>query len=200
MRITITTLIAIIASCMWCSAQTYTLEDKWVDCGNNAQLLDPYYSPGVTIKWDGPVKGGKANGQGVATKYVNGKFESKYEGTYRNGIREGKGTVTDMFGNVRTGNFVNGQLTGKGMLKNDDGIAYEGNFINYRMHGNGTLIWGNGSKFEGYMVNDRPYTGKYTAYDGEIGYLQNGEPVEKINETKTGYTPKMNQQVREYFD
>ena len=70
-----------LASFLWGKAQTYTLEDKWVDCGNNTQLLDPYYSPGVTFTWTGSSKGGKANGQGIATKYVNGKFESKYEGT-----------------------------------------------------------------------------------------------------------------------
>ena len=79
MRTTLTTLILVLTSFIWGNAQTYTLEDKWVDCGNNTQLLDPYYSPGVTFTWTGSSKGGKANGQGVATKYVNGKFESKYE-------------------------------------------------------------------------------------------------------------------------
>ena len=77
MRTILTTLLLIFVSFQWGKAQTYTLEDKLVDCGNNAQLLDPYYSPGVTFTWTGPVKGGKANGQGIATKYVNGKFESK---------------------------------------------------------------------------------------------------------------------------
>lgn len=100
MKTTLTTLILILTSFLWGQAQTYTLEDKWVDCGNNTQLLDPYYSPGVTFTWTGSSKGGKANGQGVATKYKNGKFESKYEGTYRNGIREGKGTFTHMDGSV----------------------------------------------------------------------------------------------------
>ena len=200
MRTTLTTLILLLASFLWGKAQTYTLEDKWVDCGNNTQLLDPYYSPGVTFTWTGSSKGGKANGQGIATKYVNGKFESKYEGTYRNGIREGKGTFTHMDGSVKTGTFVNGQLTGKGTVKDENGNSYEGDFINYRMHGNGTLRWGNGSTFVGYMVNDAPYTGKYTSYSGEVTYIQDGEPVERITESKSGYSPKIGQQVREYFD
>lgn len=189
-----------LASLLWGNAQTYTLEDKWVDCGNNTQLCDPYYSPGVTFTWTGSSKGGKANGQGVATKYVNGKFESKYEGTYRNGIREGKGTFTHKDGSVKTGTFVNGQLTGKGSAKDDNGNSYEGDFINYRMHGYGTLRFGNGSIFVGYMVNDTPYTGKYTSYTGEITYIQKGQPVEHITESKSGYSPKIGQQVREYFD
>lgn len=200
MRTILITLIIYLTSFIWGNAQTYTLEDKWVDCGNNTQLLDPYYSPGVTFTWSGPTKGGKANGQGVATKYVNGKFESKYEGTYRNGVREGKGTFTHMDGSVKTGTFVNGQLTGKGTAHDENGNSYEGDFINYRMHGNGTLNWGNGSTFVGYMVDDAPYTGKFTSYTGEVTYIQKGQPVERITETKSGYSPKIGQQVREYFD
>ena len=121
MKTTLITLILILVSFLWGNAQTYTLEDRWVDCGNNTQLLDPYYSPGVTFTWTGSSKGGKANGHGVATKYMNGKFESMYEGTYRNGIREGKGTFTHMDGSVKTGTFVNGQLTGKGTVKDENG-------------------------------------------------------------------------------
>ncbi|MBR2017134.1 MAG: hypothetical protein IKA00_07570 [Prevotella sp.] len=67
-------------------AQTYTLDEKWVNCGDNVQLLDPYYSSGVSFQWSGSSKNGKADGYGVATKYQNGKFESKYEGTYKKGI------------------------------------------------------------------------------------------------------------------
>ncbi len=199
MRMTLT-LILILTSILWGKAQTYTLEDKWVDCGNNAQLLDPYYSSGVTFTWSGSTKGGKANGQGVATKYVNGKFESKYEGMYRNGIREGKGTFTHMDGSVKTGIFINGQLMGKGTASDGNGNSYEGDFLNYRMHGNGILRWGNGSTFAGYMVNDAPYTGKFTSYTGDVTYIQKGQPVERITETKSGYSPKIGQQVREYFD
>ncbi len=200
MRKTILSLIWLVTSFLWCSGRVYTLEDKWVDCGNGVELLDPYYSPGVSFTWTGSSKGGKANGQGVATKYMNGKFESKYEGTYRNGIREGKGTFTHMDGSVKTGTFVNGQLTGKGTAKDESGNSYEGEFINYRMHGNGTVTWGNGSKFVGFMVNDAPYTGKFTSYLGDEIYILKGEPVERLAETKSGYSPKIGQQVREYFD
>lgn len=200
MKTTLTTLILIFTSFLWGNAQTYTLEDKWVDCGNNAQLLDPYYSQGVTFTWTGSSKGGKANGQGVATKFVNGKFESKYEGTYRNGVREGKGTFTHMDGSVKSGNFTNGQLTGKGSARDENGNSYEGEFLNYRMHGNGIFRWGNGSTFVGYMVDDAPYTGRFTSYAGEVTYIQKGQPVERITEIQSGYSPKIGQQVREYFD
>ena len=198
MRTVITTLLLALFVCG--NAQTYTMVDKWVECGNNTQLLDPYFSPGVTFTWTGSSKAGKANGQGVATKYVNGKFESKYEGSYRNGIRDGKGTFTHMDGSVKTGVFVNGQLIGKGSMQDGNGNSYEGNFINYRMHGNGIFRWGNGSSFAGFMVDDAPYTGKYTSYSGDVTFIQQGEPVERISEQKSNYSPKLGQQVREYFD
>ena len=49
MRSTITSLFLILTSFLCSKAQTYTLEEKWVDCGNNIQLLDPYYTPGVLL-------------------------------------------------------------------------------------------------------------------------------------------------------
>lgn len=181
-------------------AQTYTIEDQWVNCGDNVQLIDPYYSPGVSFQWTGSSKNGKADGYGVATKYQNGKFESKYEGTYKNGIRDGKGTFTHADGAVRQGTFVNGQLVGHGTMSSEDGQTYEGNFINYRIHGKGKARWGNGSTFEGYFVSDAPYTGKFTNYEGSVYYIQKGEPVERIIENKSKYSPKIGRRVTEYFD
>lgn len=181
-------------------AQTYTLCDKWVDCGNGCQLLDPYYSEGVTFKWNGSAVNGKANGYGTAIKYKNGEYESTYEGYYKNGIREGKGKFTHADGSVKQGTFVNGQLIGFGTMDSENGETYEGNFINYRIHGKGKATWGNGSTFEGYFVSDAPYTGKFTNYDGTVYYIQKGEPVEGIIEKKSNYSPKIGQRVTEYFD
>ena len=132
-------LVFALVMCITLGAQTYTLEEKWVNCGDNVQLLDPYYSPGVSFQWTGSSKNGKADGYGIATKYNNGRFESKYEGTYKKGIREGKGTFTHADGTVRQGTFVNGQLVGYGIMNSEDGQTYEGNFLNYRIHGKGKL-------------------------------------------------------------
>lgn len=193
-------LVFALVMCITLGAQTYTLEEKWVNCGDNVQLLDPYYSPGVSFQWTGSSKNGKADGYGIATKYNNGRFESKYEGTYKKGIREGKGTFTHADGTVRQGTFVNGQLVGYGIMNSEDGQTYEGNFLNYRIHGKGKARWGNGATFEGYFVSDAPYTGKFVNYDGTIYYIQKGEPVERIIENKSNYSPKIGQRVTEYFD
>lgn len=181
-------------------AQTYTLCDKWVDCGNSCQLLDPYYSEGVTFTWSGASKNGKAEGIGVAKKYKNGLLESTYEGEYHNGIREGKGKFTHIDGSVKEGNFVDGQMMGQGKFTDANGNMYVGDFVNYCPHGEGKLTIGNGSTFEGFFVSWMPYTGKWTTYDGKETYLQAGEVVDKIKEKKSKYSPELGVRQIEYFD
>ena len=181
-------------------APTYTLNEQWVNAGDGVKLLDPYYSDGVSFKWEGPSKGGKAHGTGTAIKYKNGEYESTYVGEYKNGIREGKGTFNHKDGSVKKGTFVNGQLVGHGTMESDNGDSYEGEFINYRIHGNGKARWGNGSTFEGFWVSDSPYTGMYTNYDGSVLYIEKGYPVEKISEKKSNYNPKIGSKLTEYFD
>ena len=182
-------------------AQTWTLCEKWVDCGNGVQLLDPYYSEGVTFEWQGGSKNGKAHGQGTAIKYKNGIKEHTYVGEYQNGIRQGKGTFTHADGTVRKGTFVNGQMTGKGTMDSEDGQHYEGDFINYRMHGQCKVSYANGAHFEGIARTDQLYTGKFTDYDGTITYIEDGYPVESLTpKAKSNYKPKIGTRVTEYFD
>lgn len=72
-----------------------TLKDQWVKCNDNGcELLDPYYSEGVTMEWSGNCSGGKADGFGTLKKYQNGEWESTYEGEFKKGIREGKGVLS----------------------------------------------------------------------------------------------------------
>ncbi len=178
-----------------------TLKDEWVVCNNQGcKLLDPYFSDGVTMKWEGSCVNGKANGYGKLTKYKDGEYESTYEGEFQNGIRDGKGKFTHIDKTVAVGNFKDGQLTGYGTRTSEDGTKYEGEFINYRQHGKGTMTFANGAKFEGFFVSDIMYTGKYTNYDGKITYIQQYYPVEKINEKSSGYKPEIGVRVTEYFD
>lgn len=183
------------------TANPFILQKKWVSCGKGVILEDPYYQDNETFTWTGQSKNGKADGYGVATKFVNGVFHSKYEGYYKNGIRDGKGKFTHNDGSVKTGTFVNGQLVGNGTMTTEDGDEYNGSFVNYRMHGKGILTFGNGTKFEGYMVTDFPYTGKFTYYDGKIIYIEKGQVINhKPKDVHTGYKPVIGKRVIEYFD
>jgi S1-C subfamily serine protease/antitoxin component YwqK of YwqJK toxin-antitoxin module len=178
-----------------------TLKDEWVVCNNQGcKLLDPYYSDGVTMKWEGSCFNGKANGYGKLIKYKDGEYESTYEGEYKNGIREGKGKFQHVSKTILECDFINGQAIGFGTYDLDDGNKYIGQIVNYRQHGKGTFYKANGAKFEGFFVSDRMYTGKYTNYDGKVTYIQNYFPVEKINEKLSGYKPEIGVRVTEYFD
>lgn len=178
-----------------------TLKDEWVVCNNDGcKLLDPYYSDGVTMIWEGSCIDGKADGYGKLTKYKDGVYESTYEGEFKNGIRAGKGKFSHVWGTILECHFSNGQAFGPGKYDLGDGNYYEGNIVNYRQHGIGVIRWANGSKFEGFFVSDRPYTGKYTSYDGIVTYIQEYTPVSKINEIKSNYKPIIGLRVTEYFD
>lgn len=183
------------------TTHSQTLKDEWVVCNTaGCKLLDPYFSDGVTIKWEGPCQNGKAHGFGKLTKYKNGEYESTYEGEYKDGIREGKGTFTHKDGSIAKGNFVDGQLTGYGTRGSEDDGRYEGEFLNYRYHGKGTYYYANGSKFEGFFVSDRVYTGKFTNYDGKVSYFQSSRPVDKITQEESSYKPEIGIKLTEYFD
>ena len=194
-------LLTVILSTTISTLTAQTLKDEWVVCiTDGCKLLDPYYTKGVTMKWEGFCLNGKANGIGKLTKYKDGEYESTYEGEFRNGIREGKGTFTHKDGSVAKGNFVNGQLIGYGSKIGEDGSKYEGELVNYRKHGKGVETFANGSKFEGFFVSDKMYTGKFTNYDGKIIYIQQYNRVDKITEKRSGYKPQTGVRVTEYFD
>jgi len=178
-----------------------TLKDEWVVCNTQGcKLLDPYYSDGVTMKWEGSCVNGKADGFGKLTKYKDGQYESTYEGEFLNGIREGKGKFSHKSETILECNFKNGQAIGYGKYDLGNGNYYNGEIINYRQHGNGTLKMANGSKFEGFFVSDRMYTGKFTNFDGKVTYIQKYFPVEKISEKSGRYKPEIGVRVTEYFD
>jgi S1-C subfamily serine protease/antitoxin component YwqK of YwqJK toxin-antitoxin module len=178
-----------------------TLKDEWVVCNTQGcKLLDPYYSDGVTMKWEGSCLNGKADGFGKLTKYKDGQYESTYEGEFLNGIREGKGKFSHKSETILECNFKNGQAIGYGKYDLGNGNYYNGEIINYRQHGNGTLKMANGSKFEGFFVSDRMYTGKFTNFDGKVTYIQKYIPVEKISEKSGRYKPEIGVRVTEYFD
>lgn len=177
------------------------IKAEWVVCNNNGcKVLDPYYSEGVTMKWEGDCIAGKANGFGTLTKFKNGEYESTYEGEYKNGIREGKGKFTHADGTAKTGTFVDGQMVGEGLMIYEDGSKYVGNFINYTQHGLGVLYYSDGDQYIGFFVSDELYTGKIISKDGKITYIQNKKEVNEINEVKSNYRPELGIKTTEYFD
>lgn len=199
MKIQIFAILLLLTTSIFGVAQT--LKDEWVvSIDNKCKILDPYFSDGVTMKWEGGCLDGKANGYGVLTKFSNGEYESTFEGNYKNGVREGAGKFTHKDGSVAVGNFIDGQLMGYGSRTSEEGNKYEGEFVNYRQHGKGKSVYLNGLIFEGFWVSDKPYTGKFIYPDGKTAFIQANEPVVEITEVKSNYNPPFEKRVTEYFD
>ena len=178
------------------------LEDKWILCSNiNCQILDPYYEDGVSFTWDGEVVNNKAHGQGTAVRYINNQLHSTFVGTYDNGIRVGRGTITWADGREMECDFVNNQATGKGTISFMNGDTYTGDFINYIMHGNGVYEKANGVIMEGSFVTGRLYTGKMTLINDSVVYYYRGyESLEEIADSVSTYTPVLGKTITEFFD
>ena len=199
MKRNIFTLILLFTLSITLNAQT--LKDEWVICNTDGcKVLDPYFSNGVTMKWEGACVDGKANGFGKLTKYNNGQVESIYDGEFKNGSRDGEGKIIFKDKGVSVGTFKGGQLIGMGTWISDEGHKYQGEFVNYRHHGIGVLTYPNGSKSEGFFVSDYLYTGKFTNYDGKVIYIQKGNTVDKIVQKSSGYKPELSVKLTEYFD
>ena len=68
------------------AANSQTIKEEWVVSNTQGcKVLDPYFSDGLTLLWEGSCENGKANGFGKLTKYLYGEYESTYEGEYKMG-------------------------------------------------------------------------------------------------------------------
>ena len=143
----------------------------------------------------GNFKNDKAEGR--AKDYMGGK----YEGEYKNNLRNGQGTLIasdgnryvgefkdgkfkDGIANIATdaglkfiGEFKNGQMNGKGTVTHPNGAKYVGEFKNGKIDGKGTYDFKGGEKYEGEWKDQKAHgQGKLTSSDGRkyIGEFKNG--------------------------
>ena len=120
---------------------------------NITDTLTIYCGQGVSIKYLGEVKGGKAHGFGYAI------FDNKgfYEGNWKNSLRNGKGKYSWQNGDVYEGEYSNDLRNGFGTYQFKSGEQYKGDWRNDLRHGHGVLIGKDGKVlFEGKWVNDKP--------------------------------------------
>ena len=102
-------------------------------------------------------KGKCRNGKGIYTDVDNGWV---YDGTFKDGLFEGKGTYTYPTGDIYTGDFKNGLPDGKGIYTFATGDRYEGDFKEGKREGRGTYTFSSGTQ--------------------QIGEFEAGELVEEI--------------------
>ena len=110
-------------------------------------------------------------------EYPQNETISKYEGSVKNGVPWGKGTLTYKNGDIYLGEFENGEKNGFGLLifaeddEDEAQLTFRGIFENDQRQGNGTMIWKNGEKYVGNWKNDqRSGQGSYSlfVYDEQL--------------------------------
>ena len=83
---------------------------------------------------------------------INGVFSGKvlihydygvYDGEWRDGDKNGTGTMTWTDGDCYVGQFLEGTMHGKGKFTWSNGDVYEGDWVGGKMQGVGKLTWGN---------------------------------------------------------
>lgn len=98
---------------------------------------------------------GRVHGEGTMRYFKEGVLYCTFQGTFVNGVIQGKGSMTWTKGIFYEGQFLNGEFHGKGYYKVTNGIIYEGDFTNSKFNGKGSLRWPNGNVYEGDIVNGK---------------------------------------------
>ena len=127
------------------------------------------------IIYIGDIRDFKKEGHGIEKNN-----EYKYEGSFHNNKRNGKGILTYFNSEDKyEGDFKDDKITGNGYYLWENGHSYKGEFVDGKMNGKGLYKWPDGSQFEGeYKDNLRDGKGKFTWKNGICfeGYFSNGKP------------------------
>ncbi len=124
-------------------------------------------SQGYNFRYEGDMRGGKANGQG------KGEYPSfSYEGSYKDNEMHGQGKQVFLDGVSFTGSFENGLRHGQGTIRWADGAFYTGDWLSGNRTGQGTYTWADGGVFVGQWLDGQRTNGRMTfaskdIYEGE---------------------------------
>ena len=119
------------------------------------------------------IKGNCENGYGI---FIYSKVD-KYDGEWKNGMFNGKGTLTSEIGTL-VANWINNIPTGSVIFTSYNGDKYIGEMKNGKQDGFGTYTYPNGDKYSGDWKNGvQDGKGEYAYYDGGkyTGEWKNGK-------------------------
>ena len=122
-------------------------------------------------KYEGEIKIGFPNGQGILT-FPDGE---KYVGEYKDGLKNGHGTYTWNDGGKYVGEYKNGLKNGHGTYTFLNGDNFEGEWKDGKQD-EGTHTWSNKYKYEGSWKSGQMWNGIYYDNKGNLfGKQVNGE-------------------------
>ncbi len=99
---------------------------------------------------------------------------NKYEGYFKDGNRDGKGTLTYPNGNKYVGEFMGDKINGQGTATMINGTKYVGEFKDGRFNGQGTFTFANGNKYVG-EFKDGKRNGPGTMFASNGSEIRRGE-------------------------
>lgn len=120
-------------------------------------------------RYEGKFRDGRREGAGTLV-YSDGR---KYVGDWHEGKKHGRGTFSWPNGESYTGDWSLDKRHGQGTYIYADGAKYEGELKEFKLHGQGIYTWPNGRKYVGEFKND--YITGRGEYSGPWG--KNGEFV-----------------------
>lgn len=134
-----------------CLFATTVYAGEWIaDKKTGCKVWNPAPVPNESVSWSGKCEGEIANGQGILQWFVDNKPDaSSYEGFLKNGLKDGKGTVTHTDGSKFVGEFKDGKKNGNGTYTFKDGSKFVGEFKDDIQSGNATHIFADGSQYVG---------------------------------------------------
>ena len=116
-----------------------------------------------SFKYEGEFREGLKEGQGVYV-WDNG---NRYEGPFAHDAPNGIGKYTFANGDVYTGEIKEGSLTGRGTYATKGGDNFEGTFVNGTLQGIGTQRFASGDRYEGEIAKGKAQgKGRYFGADG----------------------------------
>ncbi len=117
-----------------------------------------------SFKYQGEFKDGVRQGNGVYV-WENG---DRYAGEFANDLPNGRGQFTFANGDSYDGEVKSGVINGRGTYKYKSGNAFEGPFENGKPQGTGIYRFASGDRYEGEMEQGRLQGhGKFFSHDGD---------------------------------
>ena len=101
--------------------------------------------------FEGTVRNGRKQGKGTHV-WADGQ---RYDGDWVDDQQHGKGKLTFANGDFYEGDFVKGERTGDGTFRQKSGDSYVGQWVRGIREGNGVAEWANGQRYEGAWRADR---------------------------------------------
>jgi parvulin-like peptidyl-prolyl isomerase len=106
----------------------------------------------------------------VDNKQFNANFHNRFEGEFKDGLPNGKGTFIFANGNVYVGELKDDKFNGQGTFTSASGAQFVGEYKDGRKDGRGILTYSDRSKYVGEFKNDK--------FNGQgVEYASNGSVI-----------------------